>query len=177
MICSKNVFRILTKSVKTIRSLIFSKCLVVLRKECTKEEGQSEFLILTIFTILFTLCLIFIRVWPIEELLFEIRHLDKLHKLYDKFKYIQDTKSAQISQKHDGYNTHVIIAQLSPKWLCGNSDTWPHNVCNVQWTSSLYIKTCWQNSVICVHAGVILETEDRIWQSSSIIDTYCFIAI
>ena len=30
-------------------------------------------------------------VWPIEDLLFEIRHLDKLHKLYDKFKYIYDT--------------------------------------------------------------------------------------
>ena len=44
-----------------------------------------------------------------RRLLFEIRHLDKLHKLYDKFKYNHDRQSAQILQKHDGYNTYVVI--------------------------------------------------------------------
>ena len=57
----------------------------------------------------------FIRVSPIEDLLFEIRHLDKLRK----FKYIHDTQSAQILQKHDGYNTYVIIKSNVPSWLCG----------------------------------------------------------
>ena len=38
-------------------------------------------------------------------------------------------------------------------------------------------KTRWQRSVICVYSGVILETEDRIWQSSNVINNYCFIAI
>ena len=28
--------------------------------------------------------------------------------------------------------THVIIAWLSPKWLCGNLSTWAHDVCDVQ---------------------------------------------
>ena len=59
MVCSKNLFKLLTKSVKTICSLTFSKCLVVLRKECTWEEGVI-FHVLTNFTIFFTLCFIFI---------------------------------------------------------------------------------------------------------------------
>ena len=53
--------------------------------------------------------MIFIKVKPIEVLIFEVRHLDKLRKLYDKFKYIHDTQSAQILQRYDGYNTYVII--------------------------------------------------------------------
>ena len=53
-----------------------------------------------------------------EDLLFEIRHLNKLHKFYDKFKYIHDT-SSQILQKHDGYNTYVIIENNVPSLLCG----------------------------------------------------------
>ena len=57
---------------------------------CTEEGmhmggGGSKFHVLTTFTIHFTLCLILLRVWHIENLLFEIRQLDKLHKLYDKF--------------------------------------------------------------------------------------------
>ena len=51
-------------------------------------SGGGKFHVLTTFTIHFTLCLIFLRVWPIEDLLFEIRQIDKLHKLYDEFKYI-----------------------------------------------------------------------------------------
>ena len=59
------------------------------------------------------------------DLLFEIRHLGKLHKLYDKFKYIHDTQSAQILQKNDGYNTYVIIEHNVPSWLYGlKKDTW-----------------------------------------------------
>ena len=50
---------------------------------------------------------------------FEMRHLDKLHNLYDRFKYIHDTSSAQILQKHDGYNTYVITENNVPSWLCG----------------------------------------------------------
>ena len=42
MVCSNNFFRLLTKSVKTICSLIFSKCLVVLSKECAWEEGGID---------------------------------------------------------------------------------------------------------------------------------------
>ena len=73
----------------------------------------------------------------------------------------------------------VIIAQLSSKWPCGNSSTSAHDVCDVQWASSLYIKTCWQSSMfIYVQlAGVILETKDKICQSSNAINSYCFIAI
>ena len=69
----------------------------------------TKFLVLRTSIIHFTLCLIFIKVWPIEDLLFYFFYLDKLHKLYDKFKYIHDAQSAQILQKHDGYNTYVII--------------------------------------------------------------------
>ena len=59
------------------------------------------------------------------DLLFEIRHLDELHKLYDKFKYIHDTQSAQILQKNDGYNTYVIIEHNVLSWLYGlKKDTW-----------------------------------------------------
>ena len=43
--------------------------------------------------------------------------------------------------KQDGFNTYVISAWLSPKWLFGNSSTWAHDVCDVKWASSLYIKT------------------------------------
>ena len=115
----KKVFRIVTNSVKTICSRIFPKSLVVLRKECIYEEIGGKFLVLRTFIIHFTLFLIFIRVWPIEDLLFEIRHLDKLYKLYDKSKYTHDTQSAEILQKHDGYNTYVIIENNVPSWLCG----------------------------------------------------------
>ena len=53
------------------------------------------------------------------DLLFEIRHLGELHKLYDKFKYIHDTQSAQILQKYHGYNTYGIIEDNVPSWFCG----------------------------------------------------------
>ena len=33
------------------------------------------------------------------DVLFEVRHLAELHKFYDKFKYIHDTKSAQIAEE------------------------------------------------------------------------------
>ena len=79
MVCSKNCFRILAKNVK-------AKC----RKESTWEEGRrvewwgsfvrGKFFVLTTFIINSTFCLIFIRVWPIEDFLFEIRQLDKLRK-------------------------------------------------------------------------------------------------
>ena len=75
MVCSKNFFIILTKNVKT-------KC----RKESTWEGGEwswvarSKLLVLTTFTIHFILCLIFIRVWPIEDFLFEIRQIKKIFK-------------------------------------------------------------------------------------------------
>ena len=79
-------------------------------------EGELEkFLIFRTFIIHFTLSLIFIRVSPIEDLLFEIRLIDKL----GKFKYIHNTQSAQILQKHDGYNTYVIIKINVPSCLCG----------------------------------------------------------
>ena len=84
-----------------------------------QEESGGKFLVLRTFIINFTLCLIFITVWPIKGLLFEIRDLDKLHKFYDKFKYIHDTQSAQILQKYDGYNAYVIIENNVPSWLCG----------------------------------------------------------
>ena len=45
--------------------------------------------------------------------------MDKLHELYDKFKYIHDIKSAQILQKHDGYSTYVIIESNVLPWLYG----------------------------------------------------------
>ena len=116
MVCSKNFFRILTKSVKIIYSRIFSKSLVVLRKECMLESG-GKLLVLRTFIIHFNLYLVFIRVWPVEDL-FEIRHLDKLHKLYDEFKYIHHTQSAQILQKHDGYNicNHWKLCALLVMW-------------------------------------------------------------
>ena len=41
---------------KTICSLIFPKCLVVLRKECAWEKGEA---VLTNFTVHVILCLIF----------------------------------------------------------------------------------------------------------------------
>ena len=59
----------------------------------------------------------FYKVWPIEDLLFEVRHLEKLHKLYDKFKYIHDTQSTQISRRHDGYNPFVFIENYVPSCL------------------------------------------------------------
>ena len=46
------------KIVKAIRSLIFPKCLVLLKKDCAWEEK----VVLRYFTIHFTLCLIFIRI-------------------------------------------------------------------------------------------------------------------
>ena len=49
------------------------------------EVVEGKFYVLATFTIHFTLCLIFIKVWPIEDFLFEISQTDKLHKLYDKF--------------------------------------------------------------------------------------------
>ena len=36
-----NLFRLSTKIVKTICSIIFPKCLVVLRKECACEVGDT----------------------------------------------------------------------------------------------------------------------------------------
>ena len=48
-------------------------------------------------------------------------------------------------------------------------------VCDVQCASSLYIKTCWQGSVIYVYIGVILETEGSIQNSSNVNNCY-FIA-
>ena len=45
----------------------------------------GKYHVLAPFTIRFTLCLIFIRVSPIEKLLFEIIQIGKLHELYDKF--------------------------------------------------------------------------------------------
>ena len=49
------------------------------------EDGGrgGKFLVLKTSIIHFTLRFIFITVWLIEDLLFEIRHLDKLQKLYD----------------------------------------------------------------------------------------------
>ena len=85
-------------------------------------------------------------------------------------------QSPQIFQKQDGYNTYVIIPRLSLIWLCGNWNTWAHDVYDAQSASSLYVKTCWQSPVICVHAGVILGIEGSIWQSSIVNKCY-FIAI
>ena len=102
-------------------------------------EGGGEFLVLTTFTIHFTLCLIFVRVWPIEDLLFEIRYLDKLHKLYDKFKCIHDAQNIQISQKHDGYNTYVIIENNVPSWLCELKKHTGHRDLQITSTSTYYI--------------------------------------
>ena len=59
----------------------------------------GKFLVLTTFTIHFTLCLIFIRVWLIEDFLFENRQIDKLRKyminlnmyLYLSYHYIHNT--------------------------------------------------------------------------------------
>ena len=102
-------------------------------------EGGGEFLVLTTFTIHFTLCLIFVRVWPIEDLLFKIRYLDKLQKLYDKFKYIHDAQSIQISQKHDGYNTYVITENNVPPWLCGLKKHTGHRYSQITSTSTYYI--------------------------------------
>ena len=66
----KKNFRLSTKTVKIVCSLIFPKCLVALSKECTWQG--LKFSVLSNFTTLFTLFLIFIRVWPKEDLLFEI---------------------------------------------------------------------------------------------------------
>ena len=185
---------------------------------------------LTIFTIHFTWCLIFIRVWLIEDLLFEIGHLDKLHKLCDKSTYIHDKQSAQISRKHDGYNIYLIIENNVPSWLCGLKKLTGHRYLQITSTSTS-TSTCTPHKApnsrrrklnirrICSHCPVItkvalwqlkhldtwfmwctvncfivyknvltkfsyicicrgfLETEDRIWQSSNVIDNYCFIAI
>ena len=41
------------------------------------------------------------------------------------------TQSAQISQKQDGRSTSTIMktkSRLSPRWVCGKSCTWAHNV-------------------------------------------------
>ena len=46
------------------------------------DEG-SKFHVLTILTIQFTLCLIFLRDWPIEDFFFEIRQIDKLQDGYN----------------------------------------------------------------------------------------------
>ena len=91
---------------------------------------------LTIFTIHFTWCLIFIRVWLIEDLLFEIGHLGKLHKLCDKSTYIHDKQSAQISRKHDGYNTYLIIVNNVPSWLCGLKKLKGHKYLKITSTST-----------------------------------------
>ena len=123
---------------------------------------ESKFHVLTTFTIHYTLCLIFIRVWPIKDLLFEIRQIDKVHKLYDKFKYIYryiyiiiiiiyiyiythtyiyiSTPHKMLkSRRSKMYITYVIIGWLSPKMVLWQLKHWPHDVYDVQWASSLYI--------------------------------------
>ena len=86
MVCSRNFFRLLTKSVKP-----FPKYFVQLRTECAWEMermgggrgdvvergGGAKFNALKNFTILFTLCLIFIMIWSTEDLLFKIRAISK----------------------------------------------------------------------------------------------------
>ena len=52
--------------------------------------------------------------------------------IYILYNYMHDIQRAQILQKQDGYNTYAIIARLSSKWLCGNSSTWAHYVCDVK---------------------------------------------
>ena len=61
------------------------------------------------------------RVWPIEDLLFEIRHIDKLHKLYYKFKYTHVNTVLNFLQKHDVYNAYVIMENNMPFWLNGHN--------------------------------------------------------
>ena len=47
-------------------------------------------------------------------------------------------------------------------WQLKCLGTWCIDVFDVQWTSLLYIKICWQSSVICVYTWVLLETEGSI---------------
>ena len=112
------LYRILTKNIKTTCSQIFSSANLYWERNAHRRRVGENFLFWQLFPST-SLCLIFVRVWPIEDLLFEIRHLDKYYKLHDKFKYIHSTQSAQISQKHDGYNTYVIIENNVPSWLRG----------------------------------------------------------
>ena len=74
----KTFFRLLTKCVKPICKLLFPKWLVVLRKGCTWEKGEGKFQVWTYFIIHFTLCLIFIRVCPIEDPPFETREITRI---------------------------------------------------------------------------------------------------
>ena len=39
------------------------------------------------------------------------------------------------------------IPWLSSQWLCANSCTWIHEVRDVHWASSPYIRTCWQSYI------------------------------
>ena len=139
MVCSKNFFRILTKNVKTICS-----------KESTWEQGgavECKFDVLTTFTIHFSLCLIFIRVWPIEDLFFEI---------------------IQTWNKLPGYHQNGFVATQALGHMM--------YVMYRELLYCIYIKPCWQSSVTCIYAGVILETEGSIQQSSNV-NNCCSIAI
>ena len=112
-----------------------------------------------------------------SHVLFIYIYILYIYNIYNIYIYIHIyMQSPQIFQKQDGYNTYVIIPRLSLIWLCGNWNTWAHDVYDSQSASSLYVKTCWQSSVICVHAGVILGIEGSIWQSSIVNKCY-FIAI
>ena len=79
MVCSKNFFYTINKKSENHMYFKLSKGL-----SCT-EEGMSvggPGVALTNFTTHFTLCLIFMKIWPIEDILFAFLKLDKLHKLY-----------------------------------------------------------------------------------------------
>ena len=116
---------------------------------------MAKFHVLTTFTIHFTLCLIFIRAWPIEDFLFENRQIDKLHELYVYISmihiYIHNKQNAQISQKQDGYNTcnHCLIITKMALWqLMGIWCMW----CTVSFFivyKNLLAKFCY----MCIYKG------------------------
>ena len=45
-----------------------------------------------------------------------------------------------------------MLYRSSPKWLCGNSGAWVHDVWDILWASTLYTKTCWKSSIIYIYA-------------------------
>ena len=89
------------------------------RKESTWEEGgrqrlmKGKFLVLTTFSFHFTLCLIFIRVWPVEDFLFEIRQIDKLRNYMINLNiYINIIEEMSIThmQSLPGYHQNGFVA-------------------------------------------------------------------
>ena len=74
----KKILRLLTKHVKPICKLFFSKCLVVQGKGFTWEKGEGKFHVWTYFIINFTLCLIFLKVCSKDDPPFQIRQITRI---------------------------------------------------------------------------------------------------